>query len=69
MDTVNVVNLSTGKVGTIPSRLYHSASFNRDDQFVLYQGSVQADCGCNGQTVPEEPDAEPEEPIIEEIED
>jgi len=69
MDTVNVINLETGKVGKIPARLYHSSAFNRDEQFVLYQGSVQEDCGCNGQTVPDEPDAEPEETPTEEIED
>lgn len=69
MDTVNVVNLETGKVGRIPARLYHSSAFNQNDNFVLYQGEVQDDCGCNGQTVPDEPDAEPEETLTEEYED
>lgn len=53
MDTVKVQNTITGKVGTVPAKLYNSTAFNKDDAWVLYDGSLDPDCGCNGQSVPE----------------
>lgn len=52
-ETVNIRNEITGRVGKIPVKLYNSSAFNKDDVWILYDGSLRADCGCNGQSTTE----------------
>jgi len=53
MADVTVKNQITGAVGKVPERLYNSPAFNKNDVWVLYDGSLEPDCGCNGQTTTE----------------
>lgn len=50
---VNVRNELTGAVGSVSEKLFSSSSFNKNGVWTLYDGDVKADCGCNGQTVPD----------------
>lgn len=59
-EMVKVRNEITGKVGEVPAKLFSSSAFNKDGVWTLYDGPLKADCGCNGQTVPE-----PEEHALE----
>lgn len=61
-ETVNIRNEITGAVGTIPAKLFHSDAFNKG-QWTLYDGPMGADCGCNGQSVPEQVEDEVYEPL------
>lgn len=53
MTDVTVQNQITGAVGRVPAKLYNSPAFNKDDVWVLHDGPVDEDCGCNGQETPE----------------
>lgn len=64
MSNVTVQNTITGAVGSVPERLYNSSAFNKDDVWVLYDGNLEPDCGCNGQTEPCDED-EPVETLYE----
>lgn len=51
MADVTILNTITGKTGKVRARVYNSAAFNKDDVWVLYDGDLEPDCGCNGQTI------------------
>ena len=45
MSTVQILNTATGKVGSVPERLFLSGAFDTGE-WELYDGPVDPDCGC-----------------------